>query len=957
MRKYEDLTRLSENRLPQRSYYIPEGGAEYQLLNGMWRFQYTENGDRATEPDTWDEIPVPSCWQMHGYDFPNYTNINYPYPCDAPYVPMINPLGRYECDFYLTDQNECHYLVLEGVSSNAEVYVNGRYVGYTQGSHLQAEFDITDFVDVNAQNTLRVDVRKWCSGSYIESQDQFRMNGIFRDVYILSRPLGHLRDFEIYTEQNRVTVIVDTPSDIKFFDGDKLLFESDVQEKIEFSVENPVYWNAEKPYLYDMVITAAGETVKQSIGFRDVSISDEGVLLLNGTPILLKGMNHHDSTPKGGWCMTDEEILKDLKLMKQMHINCIRTSHYPPSPRFLEYCDRMGFYVMLETDLENHGFVRRIASAPDYDVESMDWPTNRPEWHNAFVERMARAVERDKNHTSILFWSTGNESGFGPNHAAMVEWARKRDPRRFVHCEDAFRLSSPELTKNPRRLAFEAHTDIASRMYLSNPALREYALDDTKKKPMFLCEYAAAIGNGPGDIFEYMETFYKYPKLCGGCVWEWVDLCILSDGVQKYGGDFEGEITHDGQFCCDGILFSDRSFRGGTYEMIAAYAPYRFKIDGEKIVVTNYFDFTNLSEYDFKYVISVDGQTIEEKTVNIDVNPYETAEIPFGAKIPLNCKYGCYAVLYMLDKDGRELAHLQQEIPCLLTFDKKKESNATISQDEYRVYAKGDNFCYTLDKQTGNFVSMVSDGKELLASPVEFSIYRAPIGHDSHMKQKWLNTNIWEGENLDDLFHHVYSVDCDGGVIIVKGSLAGVSRLPIFRYTLNITVSSEGKVNYALDGDVREKAIWLPRLGFCFTLGENADKFRYFGMGPHECYCDMKNHAITAWHESDADREYVPYVYPQDHGNHTGVRVLKVYDGLTFESDKPFDMSVLHHSTEQIYKATHTDELVRDDKTYVHIDYKMSGLGSNGCGPALKECYRLSEKKIIFNFTCEPTKM
>ncbi len=225
------------------------------------------------------------------------------------------------------------------------------------------------------------------------------------------------------------------------------------------------------------------------------------------------------------------------------------------------------------------------------------------------------------------------------------------------------------------------------------------------------------------------------------------------------------------------------------------------------------------------------------------------------------------------------------------------------------------------------------------------------------MKQKWLHTNIWEGENLDDLFHHIYSVECENGVITVKGSLAGVSRLPIFRYTLNITVSSDGKINYALDGDVREKAIWLPRLGFCFTLSENSDKFKYFGMGPYECYCDMKNHAITSWHESDADREYVPYVYPQEHGNHTGVRVLKVYNGLTFESDKPFDMSVLHHSTEQIYKATHTDELVRSDKTFVHIDYKMSGLGSNGCGPELKECYRLSEKKIIFNFTCAPTKL
>ncbi len=955
MRFYEDLTFLSENRLPQRAYYIPESGADYRLLNGTWRFSYTENGDRASEPQNWDELPVPSCWQMYGYDDPNYTNINYPYPCDAPYVPMINPLGVYERNFTVDGSLDRHYLVLEGVSSNAQVYVNGKYVGYTQGSHLQAEFDITDFVDATGENTLRINVRKWCSGSYIESQDQYRMNGIFRDVYILSRKSGHIKDFEITQRKNKITVKVDAPSNIKLYDNDKLIGQTDTENMTEFTVDSPIYWNAENPYLYDMVITSGHEVIKQKVGLRDVYISDDGVLMLNDRPIMLKGMNHHDSTPKAGWCMTDEEILEDLRLMKSMNINCIRTSHYPPTPKFLEYCDQMGFYVMLETDLENHGFVRRIASAPDYDVESMDWPTNRPEWREAFLERMERAVERDKNHTSILFWSTGNESGFGPNHAAMVEWARKRDDTRLVHCEDAFRLGSPELTKDPRRLAFPKHTDIASRMYLSNEALAEYATNEDNKKPMFLCEYAAAIGNGPGDIFEYMETFYKYPKLCGGCVWEWVDLNIVMDGKTKYGGDYAGELTHDGAFCCDGILFADRGFRGGTYEMIAAYAPYRFTVSGQTITVKNYFDFTNLSEYDFKYTVSLDGDIIEEQAFSIDAAPYETANININAKLPERCKFGCYVVLYMLDKSGNEIAHLQQEIPCEKVVKKHQKTSAQITEDDWFVYAKGDDFCYTIDKQQGNFVSLLHKGKELLSEPVSLSIFRAPIGHDSHVIDKWAKNNIWEGENLDYLFHHVYDVTCENDVITVKGSLAGVSRLPIFRYTLDITVSNKGEVDFALDGDVREKAIWLPRLGFCFVLNEDADRFKYFGMGPHECYCDMKNHAITAWHESNADREYVPFVKPQEHGNHTEVRVLSVEKGLTFESDKAFDMSVLHHSVEQLHRATHPEELVRADRTYVHIDYKMSGLGSNGCGPALKECYRLTDKKILFNFCFKPT--
>ncbi len=955
MRFYEDLGHLSENRLPQRSYYIPEGAAEYLPLNGKWKFAYFENGDRAAEPCEWGEIPVPSCWQLQGWGYPNYTNINYPYPCDPPYVPMVNPLGIYEMDFTLNSRNKRHYIVLEGVSSCAEVFINDRYVGYTQGSHLQAEFDISDFVHFG-KNTVRIKVRKWCSGSYLEDQDQFRMNGIFRDVYILSRPKGHIRDIEIKTEKNVISVKTDSPADIALYDGDKLLAEHRACESAEFTVENPIYWNAEKPYLYTIIFTAHGEKITCRSGLRDISFSKLGELLINGAPVKLKGVNHHDTTPNGGWCMTEAEILEDLSLMKKLHINAIRTSHYPPTPKFLDFCDEMGFYVILETDIEEHGMIRRIASKPDYDIENPDWLTTKPEWENAFIDRMKRAVERDKNHPSVIIWSMGNESGFGRNHMAMYEWIKRRDPSRPVHSEDATRLMLPEVSTNPERLKFKNYIDINSSMYPSPAWVEKYALDESEKKPLFLCEYSMGFCNGPGDVFEYAELFYKYPKLMGGCVWEWADHCVMENGVPKYGGDFPGELTDDGFFCCDGYVFPDRTFKAGTYELRAAYAPYRFKVSGDKLTVTNRFDFTDLSEYNFRYVIKLDGETLEEDTVNISAAPHCTADIKLKHRLPDKCRYGCFAVLYMLDNDGGVMSRLETEIPCLQISEKREYGGARLSEDEFFIYAAGENFNYTLDKQIGNFTSLVFCGRELICEPVAFSLYRAPMGHDLPMIPKWLKKNEWQGENLDVMFTHIYSTDISGGCITVRGSLAGVSRVPIFRFTLKISVSNTGAIEYCLDGNVREGAVWLPRLGLLFVMPKNAESFSYFGAGPMESYCDMKNHALTDLHTSDADREYVPYIYPQDYGNHTDVRMLSLSNGVTFESDTRFDMSVRHHSDEALLKAAHINELEHSEKTYVHIDYKMSGIGSHGCGPELKECYRLNEKDIHFVFSLTPQK-
>ena len=390
MRFYENPKKTYENREKPRAYYIPEGEAKYTLLNGVWNFAFFENSDFAEEPKKWDKIDVPSCWQIKGYENPNYTNINYPFLCDMPYVPNINPMGVYEREFDVENPDFDQYIVFEGVSSCVVLYINGQYVGFSQGSHLQAEFDITKFVK-KGKNTIRANVYKWCAGSYLEDQDFFRFNGIFRDVYLLSRPKGHLKDFEIKTLYNKkINLKADKSVVAKLYDGETLL---DTQEgaKVSFTVENPKLWNAETPNLYTLVIECAGEIITQKVGLRKIAVSSKKELLINGSPVKLKGINHHDTHKFNGWTMTDEEVYNDLVLIKSLNMNCVRTSHYPPCPKFVDYCDEIGLYVVLECDNETHGILRRKANVGySYDMEENAWPMNHPDWKNEHVNRMER---------------------------------------------------------------------------------------------------------------------------------------------------------------------------------------------------------------------------------------------------------------------------------------------------------------------------------------------------------------------------------------------------------------------------------------------------------------------------------------------------------------------------------------------------------------------------------------
>lgn len=941
MRFYENPEKTSENRLSPRSYYIPRGKSEYMLLNGQWRFAFFKRDIDVSESiENWDNIPVPSCWEALGYENPNYTNVNYPFPYDPPYVPDENPCGVYERDFDMDKLWGKVYYVLEGVSSCAIVYVNGEYVGFTQGSRLQAEFDITPFV-TTGKNTLRVKVLKWCAGSFLEDQDQFRFHGIFRDTYILQRPIDHIKDVHIVAKDEKITVETEKAVAVTVLDTEGKIIGEAVGEKTEIKVKNPILWNAEKPYLYTVRIVKNGEVIEIKTGFRDIKISEKFELLINDVPVKLRGVNHHDTHKINGWYQTDEEIKADLILMKELNINCIRTSHYPPPPYLVRLCDEMGFYVVLETDIEAHGTVYRNGAVFNYyDSDNDEWTCANPIWKKEYVNRMERAVYRDRNCPSVIMWSLGNESGYGENQDAMIEFIRKENDGRLIHSEDASRMGKG------------ADTDVYSRMYPTPAEVEKFVADENIKMPVYMCEYAHAMGNGPGDVCQYGELIEKHDKLIGGCVWEWKDHTVIVDGVQKYGGDFEGELTSDDTFCCDGMVFSDNSLKAGSLEVKAAYQPMKTELCGNKLTVKNRYSFTNLNEYEFVYSIEVDGNTLKTDAIKLDINPLSSVDITLDIPV-LSGKLGAF-LNCLLMKDGKVYAHTQHELPMERLSAEISKAPAKFTETEKEIIAEGENFKYVFSKFYGTFISLCVNGRENITEKIKLSAFRAGISNERMDIKYWECQNEGHSENLNRPFSKIYECDLKGNTITVKGGLSGVARAPYFRYTVTYTVNSDGVIEISLDGNVREKCYWLQRLGFEFTLPAENREFTYFGYGPYESYIDMHNGSDMGMYSSDADKEYVNYVYPQEHGNHYGVRMLEIGD-LRFESNN-MEINVSNYTIDAIHNAAHTDELKSDGLIHLRIDYKNSGMGSRSCGPILLDKFKLCEKEVVFNFTVSPVR-
>lgn len=939
MRHYENPQLLQENCELQRSYYIPydtlekalagvkEASNYYMCLNGEWNFRYFERDiDVPSEITEWDTITVPSNWQLCGYDIPYYTNFNYPYPVDPPYVPDDNPCGVYCLDIEIPENwhERETYLVLEGVSSCFYLYVNGKYVGFSSVSHMQSELNLTKFLQ-SGTNRIMIQVLKWCAGSYLEDQDFLRLSGIFRDVYLLSRAKGHIHDIEVKADRTNITCNVP----YTLYDGNKQITKP----------EKPIEWNAENPYLYTLIVEQAGEYIPIKVGFRDIGVGSRRELLINGTAVKLKGVNHHDTHPEKGYAMSEADIRFDLTQMKKLNINTIRTSHYPPTPYFLSLCDEMGFYVIDETDLETHGFCTS-REGNGYDMENDAWLCHRKEWRKAFVHRVARMVERDKNHPCIIMWSMGNESGYGANHDAMIAWTKERDKSRLVHYEGAF------LTDD------NCDVDVVSRMYSSYDELDGFIEKEGETRPYFLCEYSHAMGNGPGDVMDYWEKVYESPAFIGGCIWEWADHTVLQEGVYRYGGDF-GEETHDGNFCCDGLVFPDRTFKAGSLNAKAVYQNIKTYYHDKELTVYNRFDFTNLNCYILIWKVVVDGKLHKMGQIHCHIMPKEKSVYLLDFSLPDSCRLGCYLDIFLMDVE-KEIAMEQHKLPVpVMPPAPIQYEHTTLSFEETteRIYVSGKDFQYHFNKHYGNFERMERKGTVIFDELVKLSVWRAPTDNDSHVKEKWgLYQNNWDSYNFNRLCDKVYSCQRRENQIEVEGSLAGISRAPFLRYRTVYTFGSDGRVEVSFHGDIRESCIYLPRLGFEFRLPKNDDKFRYYGRGDKENYIDMHYHTKTALFESRPSLEYVPYIRPQEHGNHTNTTLLDI-GGMTVTANQPFEFAVSLYSPSALTAATHTEQLQEGEHLYVRVDYKVSGIGSHSCGPQLQEKYKLKEKKIDFVFT------
>ncbi|SEB48905.1 glycoside hydrolase family 2 TIM barrel-domain containing protein [Paenibacillus sp. GP183] len=974
----------------------------FKLINGLWKFNYAESTEEAPEQfyeesyddSSWDSIKVPSNWQMCGYGKPHYTNVAYPYPVDPPHIPDLNPTGSYRRSFYVPegwDEKEI-FIVFEGVDSAFQLWINGHFVGFSQGSHLPAEFDISAYIKVG-ENLIAVRVYQWSYASYLEDQDMWRLSGIFRDVYLLAVPKLHIRD--VYTTTSlgdaycnafldiKVKIKNDSENESKGHQlsfqlidtAGKTLSEANYDGKIivlpgeeaafqmRLSVENPRKWSAEEPFLYTLLLMLSNdqktitEVVCLHIGFRSVEIKDR-MLLVNGVPIKIKGVNRHDTHPDLGHTVPYETMLKDITLMKQHNINAVRTAHYPNDPRWLDLCDRYGLYVIDEADLECHGF----QLTGDLNRLSSD-----PAWKEAYIDRGIRTVERDKNHPSIIMWSLGNESGYGENFAAMAEWMRKCDPTRPIHYEG--HAGGVYGSGNDS-------SDVVSVMYQTVEFITEYAKGNDQR-PLFLCEYAHAMGLGPGNLKEYWDAIYEYPALIGGCVWEWVDHGIrqqTENGTEyfAYGGDFN-DFPNDGNFCIDGLNFPDRIPHTGLIEYKKVLEPIKvvpIDLNTGKVKIVNLYSFASLSLFVCVWSMERDDETLEQGILGeLDIPAGSEAIIKIPYQLPKLLSAGEYRlnVRFVLRKStlwapqGFELAWAQMDLPVTSQKDSAMELSAlpklNINEIGRYMVIEGEEFTVTFDKIKGQIIDWTYQSVSLLKSGPEFNGWRAPTDNDMFQKVNWCNAG------LDRLIKRVESVVINLlNPQTVRIDVAAVysprSQPPCFHNIFTYTIYSSGDIEIRAQFNPREDLPHLPRLGLEMSLPGEFDRMEWYGRGPHESYPDMKESARIGVYSGKVQDQYVPYINPQENGNKGDVRWAAISNsggmGLLITGVPLFNVSAHHFTPQDFTNAKHTYDLKRRDETILHLDYALGGLGSNSCGCDTMLKYQLLPVRAEFTVRMRP---
>ena len=1004
-RYYENLNVLHENTMPARAYYIPaskrmdnlvehrEESDRMQLLNGTWKFQYFTSiynikdsfFEKNYDTENFDEIQVPSVWQMAGYDTHQYTNIRYPFPFDPPYVPQDIPCGAYVHNFeYSRDEKASKaFLNFEGVDSCFYVWINGSYIGYSQVSHMTSEFDVTDVLQ-DGTNTVAVLVMKWCDGSYLEDQDKFRMSGIFRDVYILKRPKQAISDYHIKTRIEDMLAKVEiemkfySPLNVKISIEDRngavVALGSIAEEGTAvLEIASPELWNTENPYLYKLILETENEVIVDHIALRKIEIKDQ-VIYLNGQKIKFRGVNRHDSDPVTGFTISLEQITTDLTLMKQHNFNAIRSSHYPNAPFFYEMCDKYGFMVIDEADIEAHGpFMIYRKEDTDYN-RFKRWNekiADDPVWEEAIVDRVKLMVERDKNRFCIVMWSMGNESAYGCNFEKALEWTKNFDPDRITQYESA-RYRNYDETYDYSNL------DVYSRMYPALSEIQEY-LDKDGSKPFLLVEYCHSMGNGPGDFEDYFQMIQDNDKMCGGFVWEWCDHAIAHGTAENgktiyaYGGD-HGEEIHDGNFCMDGLVYPDRTVHTGLLEYKNVYRPVRvvsYDKESGELVLHNYMDFDDLKDYvKISYELTQDGLVISKDILSeFSVVPHGEGKTNLKISVPENGK--CYLKL---------IYHLKKELPLLnedhiLGFDEIEvskedtkcklaekwipktvvDSELQVNENDTQIHIKGREFAYTIDKRTALFTEMKFAGREYLNHPMELNIWRAPTDNDMYIKSEWKKAHY------DKAYTRAYTTEVVQGKHGVKitshASVVAETVQKILDVTITWKIEAAGKIDADIAVTKDDEFPDLPRFGVRMFLDKKLSAVRYFGMGPQESYCDKHQAASHGLYRADVGDLHEDYIRPQENGSHYDCEYVELNNsryGIVASAEKAFSFNASYYTQEELEKKTHNYELIESDSVVFCVDYALNGIGSNSCGPVVLEQYRFDDVLFRFRFTLIP---
>ena len=1008
-RHYEDLKIMHENTMPSRAYYMPASHDMGPLvedrfssdrvicMNGTWEFQYFNSiydlqekfYEQGYDCSRFTQVEVPGVWQNYGYDSHQYTNVRYPIPLDPPYVPQENPCGAYVRKFYYEIPEEAPraYLNFEGVDSCFYVWVNGKYVGYSQVSHATSEFDVTEVLK-NGENTLAVLVLKWCDGTYLEDQDKFRMSGIFRDVYFVNRPENVVYDYftttEIQEEQAVITVQASyqgkaVPTKLTLYDAEHKEIASQVfQENIGtvythkavILVKEPNLWNPEQPYLYTLVLETEGEVITDRIGLREICVKD-AVLYVNGTAIKFKGVNRHDSDPVTGFVIGLEQMKKDLQMMKESNFNAVRSSHYPNVPYFYQLCDEYGFFVIAEADNESHGTQSQYLKDSNWENVSRKWNeriSDNPEFIPATLDRTQLCVHREKNRPCIIIWSMGNECGYGCTFEEALKWTKGFDSTRLTCYESSFYRSD-------RRKYDYSNIDIFSRMYPSLEEIQEY-MDKKPDKPLLLIEYCHAMGNGPGDLEDYFQIIYEYDVLCGGFVWEWCDHAIYqgqaANGKEKYlyGGDF-GEEVHDGNFCMDGLVYPDRTPHTGLLEYQNVYRPARVVSFCQKtgeLCLENYMNYVDLKDYIYLvYEVNCDGKLLEKKQFILQesVLPHKKGTILLDIAVPdsgkcylkvsYHLKHGTSVMaqgsrmgfdeILLKNQDGRN-----QQATALLETQEQKEAEVQVSETDRFLSIRSDTFFYVYNKLSGLFEQLSVDGEELLETPMELNIWRAPTDNDRKIKQEWIDAGYDRSKARAYDTH--WEMNGEGIRIYSTVSVAAVAIQKVLDIEAVWKIYRTGEISVKMHVKKDREFPQLPRFGIRLFLRGEYENLKFYGLGPHESYRDKCRSCSHGLYDTTVEEQHEDYICPQENGSHTDCDYLmleKENQTVTAVSSRPFSFNVSYYSQEELTRKAHNFELEKSGSTIVCLDYAQNGIGSNSCGPELRKEYQFTEETFTFD--------